>query len=243
MLTILCIDSDLQRLSEIKQDTRPLSPCLNIIEATTLHKAKQLTQQENKNNIALIICAETLTDGKAISLFKLPQCNAIRKILYSTMPSVALLHACINQGHIDYFLEYPYPKKQLTQIIQTQISNYKLSNPQPKQTDKQTNLLEITEFSSPSSFQDRFIDYSLYSDSELSNFVIKYLYKVLEKSDEYNVRRRYSANHLLTHEGEKNNFLWFISKGEVLLKKRNAQGKKQDITVMQAAPLSVACPS
>ncbi len=67
--------------------------------------------------------------------------------------------------------------------------------------------------------------------------MIKSLHKVLEKGDEHTVRRHYSANHILTREGEKNRFLWFITKGEVLLKKRNAHGESQDITIMQAGTM------
>ncbi|MCP5078994.1 MAG: cyclic nucleotide-binding domain-containing protein, partial [Psychromonas sp.] len=60
---------------------------------------------------------------------------------------------------------------------------------------------------------------------------------ILENNDEFKVRRVYQANHILTQEGEKNRFLWFIVKGEVLLKKRNKQGEMQDITIMQAGSM------
>ena len=89
----------------------------------------------------------------------------------------------------------------------------------------------------PAGFRDKFLDYSLYSDDELSELVIKSLYKILENNDEHKVRRKYSANHILTREGEINRFLWFITKGEVLLKKRNIQGESQDITIMPAGTM------
>ena len=240
MLTILCVDSDLQRLAQIKQDLLPLSARLNILDTTTQHQAEQLILQ-NSHNIALILCAQTLCDGDAIAIFKHSQCNLIRKIVYTATPSVKLLSDCINHGHIDYFLQLPYQAQELTQIIQTQMSSYKIDHLphnrlQSSIVDK-TCLLDSPVLSNPSDFQDRFLDYSLYSDSELSNLVIKSLYKILEKKDEHNVRRSYRANHLLTREGEKNRFLWFISKGEVLLKKRNAQGETQDITIMQAGTM------
>jgi len=42
MLTMLCVDSDPQRLSEIKQDLFPLNATLKLVEATTLKEAQQL---------------------------------------------------------------------------------------------------------------------------------------------------------------------------------------------------------
>jgi signal transduction histidine kinase len=239
MLTILCVDSDSQRLAQIKQDLLPLSARLNIIEAVTLHKAEQLILQGNPN-IALILCAATLSDGQATTLLKDAQCRLIRKIIYSATPSVELLCECINRGHIDYFLLLPYQAQELTHIIQIQMSSYQISeqhNQQQSSIVHKTCLLDSPQSSNHSDFQERFLDYSLYSDSELSNLVINSLYKALEEKDEHHVRRRYSANHLLTREGEKNRFLWFITEGEVLLKKRNAQGKPQDITIMQAGTM------
>lgn len=240
MHTILCIDSDLQRLAQIKKDLNASTTSLELIEATTQKESLQLIKQ-NSQKIALIFCAETLTDGDAISIFKNPRSHFAYKIIYSATPSVMLLRDCINQVHLDYFLQLPYQIKELTDLVKLQRSNHKINNQHHNKRQKsivdKTRLLNTPEISGPSSFQDRFIDYSLYSDSALSNLVLDSLYKVLEKKDEHQVRRCYSANHLLTQEGKKNNFLWFITKGEVLLKKRNAQGEVQDITIMQAGTM------
>jgi signal transduction histidine kinase len=240
MLTILCVDSNLQRLAQVKQDLLPLGARLTAIEATNIQEAEHLIVQ-NPSNIALILCAQTLSDGDAISIFKHSACNLMRKIVYAEDSCVKQLMADINQGHIDHFLTLPYQAQELRQIIQTQMSSYTINHLQHRQLDRsivdKTCLLETPEPSNHSDFQDKFLDYSLYNDSELSNLVIKSLYKILEKNDEHNVRRQYRPNHILTREGEKNRFLWFITKGEVLLKKRNAQGETQDITIMQAGTI------
>ena len=240
MLSILCVDSDAQRLEQIKQDLQPFTTRFRLLGAENLQQAEQLILQYAPE-ISLLLCAQTLSDGDALSLCKRPQCDLIAKILYCDQPSIKLLSDCINQGHIDYFIQLPYQPKALLHAVQRQIRRCKRrdqTQPNPKNSivDK-TCLLEDPNHSGASSFQDRFLDYSLYSDSELSNLVIKSLYKVLAEKDEHHVRRKYRANHLLTREGEKNNFLWFISKGEVLLKKRNAQGETQDITIMQAGTM------
>lgn len=240
MLAILCVDSAPQRLAQIKQDLLPLSARFNIITATDRHSAEQLLLQ-NTHNIALLLCADKLSDGEAISIIKRSECRLMRKIVYADTASVKLLSDYINLGHIDYFLALPYQKEALLHIIETQINSYQREHLQHLQsqsrTVKKTRFLDSLELYQDSDFQDKFLDYALYSDSELSNLVIKSLHKILAEKDEHNVRRSYSANHLLTQEGEKNSFLWFITKGEVLLKKRNMQGKMQDITIMQAGTM------
>lgn len=239
MLTMLCVDSDPQRLAQIIDDLQPLHASLTLLQATSLYQAERLILQ-NKHNIALILCAQTFAGGNAMSIFKGSQCAAMGKIVYAASPCAAELIDCINQGHIDHFLALPYQAPQLLTVIQQQISRYKKNHQQPSAKNSivdTTCLLDKPELSNPSYFKEKFLDYSLYSDSELSNLVIKSLYKVLETGDQYKISRRYSANHILTREGEKNCFLWFITKGEVLLKKRNAHGETQDITIMQAGTM------
>tara|TARA_R110001583_G_scaffold69129_7_gene196236 strand:+ start:19578 stop:21497 length:1920 start_codon:yes stop_codon:yes gene_type:complete len=245
MLIILCVDSDSQRLAQIKQDLQLLNTSMEILEATTRDKAQQLIAQ-NSDVIALVLASQYLSDGDALTLFRHSKCQLIRKIVYAKNPCVTQLIDCINQGHIDYFLQLPYQKEPLKQLIQAQMSNYhtthyqrnQLSNSISKrQVTNKTCLLDNNEELQPADFQDKFLDYSLYSDAKLSSLMIKSLYKILENNDEHNVRRHYRANHILTREGENNKYLWFITKGEVLLKKRNAQGEMQDITIMQAGTM------
>jgi len=242
---MLCVDSDIQRMTQIKQDLLPLSATLKIVEATNFKQALQLILERHAE-FALILSAQYLSDGDALSLFRHSQCQLIRKIVYAHSPCVTQIIDCINQGHIDYFLQIPYQKTALKQIIKAQMSNYRITHYQrqklsetevPALITNKTCLLEDKSKVEPTGFRDKFLDYSLYSDDELSRLVIQSLHKTLENNDEHNVRRNYSANHILTREGEKNSFLWFITKGEVILKKRNAQGEVQDITIMQAGSM------
>lgn len=241
MLNMLCVDSDLQRLAQVKQDLLPLGATLTIETATNLKQALQLIVQK-QTQFALILSAQYLEDGDALSLFRNSQCQLIRKMIYAQDPCVNQIVNCINQGHIDYFLQLPYQRSNLKQVIKAQMSNYRSTHYQREQlsqTLKTENIVDKTCLLSsntsikPSGFKEKFLDYSIYSDNELSRLVIESLYKLLEDNDEHKVRRRYSANHILTREGEKNSFLWFITKGEVLLKKRNLHGEPQDITIMQ----------
>ncbi|UPW19114.1 ATP-binding protein [Agarivorans sp. TSD2052] len=69
-------------------------------------------------------------------------------------------------------------------------------------------------------FRAHFFDYTALSDQQLSDKVISALYAFFKDNDEDHRCRTYSANHVLTEEGKANQFLWFIAKGEVVLKKR-----------------------
>ena len=242
---MLCVDSDLQRLAQIKQDLQSLSATINIVEATSLKEALHLILHK-KQKFAIILSAQHLNDGDALTLFRYSQFQLIRKIIYAQDPCVTQMIDCINQGHVDYFLQIPYQKPAIKKLIQTQISNYRVNHYQREKLSEKdhtelivnkTCLLTDNAPVKPADFQEKFLDYSLYSDAELSSLMIKSLHKLLENNDEHKVRRVYRENHILTREGEKNRFLWFITQGEVLLKKRNTRGEVQDITIMQAGSM------
>lgn len=78
-------------------------------------------------------------------------------------------------------------------------------------------------------FQSESVDYSQWSDSELSNALIAALYQYFEKNDQDHACRRYSPNHYLTREGEPNEFLWFVASGEVILEKQDTSGIPQEV--------------
>lgn len=240
MLTLLCIDSDSQRLEKLLQDLQYLTNPYRISSVIDLQQAQHFLSQSH-GNVALILCSHTLLSEDSLSIFQDPQYSNTRKLIYADNPTSQQLIDSINLAQCDYFLCLPYEKEALQNCIDKELVKYQKSIDIQALHDQNLtdnivgNVMILKQSASQSSlhFEDKFLDYSLYSDSELSSLVIKFLHKILEKNDEHHVRRRYSANHLLTHEGEKNNYLWFITKGEVLLKKRNIQGESQDITVMQ----------
>ncbi|WP_094751431.1 ATP-binding protein [Psychromonas sp. CD1] len=239
MLTILCVDSDKQQQTQIQQDLLSSTVVLHLISAKTKKEAlgKLLIA---KRPIVIILCAQNLSDGDANSFFSLIKDPSIRKIVYTKNPCCNNLISLINEQQIDYFFTLPYKRSILKTLIATQFYLYKLkvekSTPDthiPLEKIKK-NILNIQKSTSTnlSTFQDRFLDYSLYSDNELSTLVIQSLYKIFKDNDQNQVIRTYAANHFLTKEGEKNNFLWFISKGKVILRKRNSLGKSKDIITM-----------
>ncbi|AGH80240.1 sensor histidine kinase [Psychromonas sp. CNPT3] len=239
MLTILCVDSNQQQLTNIQQDLLSSRLVLHLLSAKTQSEALQKIEQE-KHTISIIICAQLLSDGSANNLFKLMKNTLTRKIIYAHKPCCSDLISLLNENKIDHFILLPYQRDALKTLITAQFHQYKnniehaLRTKNMPLTAIQENLFNIRKGSltNISTFQDRFLDYSIYSDKELSLLVIQSLYKILEDNDEHQVIRTYRSGHLLTREGETNCFLWFISKGKVLLRKRNDRGKVQDIINM-----------
>ena len=226
-------------MTNIQQDLLSSTLVLHLISAKTQNEALQKITQE-KHTINIILCAQFLSDGDANSLFKLMKNTLTRKIVYAQDPCCTDLISLINAHEIDYFFSLPYQREALKNLIKTQFNQYKIKTEQapskppfPLKKIKANKLnTKKNALTNLATFQDRFLDYSIYTDQELSLLVIQSLYRILEDNDEHQVIRTYHAGHFLTKEGEKNGFLWFISKGEVLLRKRNAHGKTQDIIKM-----------
>ena len=82
-----------------------------------------------------------------------------------------------------------------------------------------------------------FMDFTRYDDVALSRRVIDGLYRFFAERDEHHACRRYSPGHLLTREGERNEFLWFIASGEVVLHKRDESGVEREVVRHQAGAL------
>lgn len=87
-------------------------------------------------------------------------------------------------------------------------------------------------------FRQGFInDYHQMPDNELVRKCNCFPLCILRKKDETNACRTYSANHILTKEGEDNQYLWFITNGEVALFKRDEQGQEREVVRHQKGNL------
>jgi len=237
MLTLLCVDSDPLRLKQLCGDLYPLHDRVVIVRANNLQQAQQKIDN-TQQAIAAIICADQLSDGTAFMLFKNYREQLFRKIVYASAPSIECLTHYINEGHIDHFVTRPEQKKELITVVKIQIKKYIIKYPQHNQYSGKINNIPSKNINEQQmDLQDNILDCSLYSDAELSTLVINSMHELLKKSDEHQIKRTYSPNHLLTQEGEKNNFLWFIIKGDVLLRKRNSFGETQDIIKVHAGTI------
>ncbi|MCK5819120.1 MAG: cyclic nucleotide-binding domain-containing protein [Psychromonas sp.] len=238
MITLLCVDSDIQRLSQLCADLAHLNDRLVIVRANNLQEAKQKIKN-TQQSISAIICAHQLSDGSALALFKDPQ-QLFRKIVYANNPSIECLIHYINEGQIHHFVSLPYKKKELITVVKKQINKFTIKYSQHNQDSEKINNISSkhkNKNQKHKNLQNNILYCSLYSDAELSTLVINSIYELLEKSDEHQIKRTYRKDHLLTREGHKNDFLWFIVKGDLLLRKINSLGEIQDIIQMHAGSI------
>ena len=246
MLNMLCVDSNNKQRERLIHDLAVLNNDVQVHQAISLKEA-ELFINDGRHRLDMILSANELIDGSGIALFSLEvlKTTPVRKIMYSQSPSTDLLLDCINHADLDKFIPLPCQPAQLISIISEQITrcktqalfDKKMHNKETNSVSKRETDLNGTLIESNSITQDRFLDFSLYSDADLSTLVINSLYEKLEEQDFSRDKFHYSANHILTEEGENNDFLWFITKGEVLLQKRNAHGLTQDITTMKAGSI------
>lgn len=219
MLTVLCVDSEEEQLQQLAEYLSEF----NLILANNQQQALQ-KHFESESSIAIIIAAQSLADGSAVSLFSHINNEQIRKITYSKTPCCQQLIEGINSQTLHQVFSLPCDPKTLSNLVKSQLAHFAENNIQDKESAEPT-------------YQDMFLDLSLYSDKELSKLVINSLNTLLQDNPTSGLKLKYSANHLLTREGERNHFLWFITKGKVQLKKVNSQGIEQDITIMEAGSL------
>ncbi|MCE0557038.1 ATP-binding protein [Motilimonas sp. E26] len=226
---IVCIHSDANLLLNMQLSLSSLASHFHILLFRDVQQAS--THLTKDQPIAMLISELSLQTQ--VFLVAQTQLHSPPKCLVYNPNDPALLINLINQGRVDQVLtadqvNLETVKRQLSQFLQQKdemLAHY-------------ADVLDTTQLKSASiPLQGQFLDYSLYSDSELSNLVINALYKVFSNNDEHHVCRRYSKNHLLTREGEHNNALWFIADGEVQLKKHIAAGQEQEVTIMRAGSM------
>lgn len=86
-------------------------------------------------------------------------------------------------------------------------------------------------------YREGFMDYTHDSDETVSQQVLDGLLRFFAERDEGHACRRYSPGHVLTREGERNDFLWLIASGEVVLRKRDESGVEQEVVRYQGGAL------
>ncbi len=167
-----------------------------------------------------------------------------RKILLAEQTEVTSIIDIVNKGRLDYVLTSPWRTEELASAIKEQLTQFIVEHDNKllhyTQVLDQAKLVNSQLEKQVNQFKQGFLDYSQYSDRQLSKLVFDALYQIFAIGDETHVCRKYSANHLLTKEGETNDFLWFIAKGEVLLKKRDSAGQQQEVSVLQGGGMVAA---
>ncbi|WP_260391655.1 cyclic nucleotide-binding domain-containing protein, partial [Aeromonas enteropelogenes] len=236
--SLLCVAADVQLLAEFEQELAPLLSHFNLVVVAGQQSAEQaLDELEGKGQLpAVVVCDSDLGDGRGADfLIHLgDRHDACRKILLGSQPEMKSIIEAVNLGRLDYYLQLPWRDGSLRRAVIEQASHFVLQHPEvdllsyAAVLDNQK-LLRAHVDRKMAEYRQGFMDYTHCSDEELSRVVIEGLYQFFEGDDEAKVCLHYSPGHVLTREGEPNRFLWFIAKGEVVLRKRDEQGIEQEV--------------
>ena len=228
---ILCVDDERPVLDAVLYELEPLSSQFDIEAALSVEEARSVVQliKEDGDKLALIICDNIMpkTNGIdfLIELGQDPYTQRTSKVLLTGQTSLDETVAAINQGCLDYYLAKPWQQGQLIDIAREQLSNYIVTqedNPFVySDALNQSCVMKAQMKKQVCDYQQGFLDYTNKNQNELSAKLIDTLYAFFHNYDKQNVCESYSADHVLVHEGDANDFLWFIVSGEVLLKKQN----------------------
>lgn len=251
--SLLCVAADVQMLAEFEQELAPLLSHFNLVVVAGQQSAEQaLDELEGKGQLpAVVVCDSDLGDGRGADfLIHLgDRHDACRKILLGSQPEMKSIIEAVNLGRLDYYLQLPWRDGSLRRAVIEQASHFVLQHPEvdllsyAAVLDNQK-LLRCTSIARwPSTARASWIT-PIAAMKSFSRVVIEGLYQFFEGDDEAKVCLHYSPGHVLTREGEPNRFLWFIAKGEVVLRKRDEQGIEQEVVHYRTGSLvGGTCPS
>ena len=234
---IICLDDDPLVVDRLNQDLATFADLFDIYNAYSIEEARDTLQYIEQNNqmVALVVCDKELGYDNGVEfLVKLdqyPVASQARSILLNDEPQLDAIMQAVNEG-APALLPHatPWNPNELRQVVLKELTTFVLKHQnedwlQYSQVLDHRRILNAHIERQMSSFRSGFIQHTDdLNDASLAQQVADALHDFFDGNDENRACRTYSENHLLTKEGEPNNFLWFITKGEVALyKKRRAR--------------------
>ncbi|GAA4498376.1 ATP-binding protein [Pseudaeromonas paramecii] len=241
---ILSVCGEPQLQAQFAEELTPLFSLFGWQTASSLAAAYEcLSQASEAAPVALVLCEQQLEDGEGSLLLgsALVAQSGCQRVLWGRQQASDKLIEAVNRGSLDHVLLYPWAPGTLLQAVRQQLTDYVA-----RQQDEPLRfaplldgqrLLRAQLDRQMAAYRQGFMDYTHYTDEALSAAVIRALYQFFEGNDETRACRRYSPNHVLTRQGERNEFLWFIAQGEVVLKKRDAEGQEWEVVRYQQGAL------
>ncbi|WNJ95340.1 ATP-binding protein [Vibrio ruber] len=245
---IICLDNNPISVEQYQHELTPFTGLFDLYCVDSISDAQYTLDfiHERSQIVALVIaCHHDALDGAdfLIQLDKQPHTKNARKVLISAGKDIQVILSAVNEGRLDYALTKPLPDQILYQTAYKELTHFILDAESDNLLDysqvlDQKQLLRAHVDNSMRHFRQGFIhDYHQMSDTELAEKVIILLYAFFKQKDETHACRTYSPNHLLTREGEENQFLWFITQGEVALFKQDELGHKREVVRHQKGNL------
>ncbi|SHF05796.1 ATP-binding protein [Vibrio gazogenes] len=245
---IICLDNNPISVEQYQHELTPFTGLFDLYCVDSISDAQYTLDfiHQRSQIVALVIaCHHDALNGAdfLIQLDKQSHTKDARKVLISAGKDIQVILSAVNEGRLDHALTKPLPDQILYQTAYKELTQFILDTESDNLLDysqvlDQKQLLRAHVDNSMRHFRQGFIhDYHQMSDTELAEKVIVLLYAFFEQKDETHACRTYSPNHLLTQEGEENQFLWFITQGEVALFKRDELGHEREVVRHQKGNL------
>ncbi len=238
-IAILCLDHPQELGGYLTEYLHPYQSKFSVIHAHDLDEAsKRMNDAVNTGqSIALVISRHTSSLAGVDFLISVNASIATEKtrtVLISQSDDLDVILTAVNQGKLNHCLRDPISPTDLMDCIQKELTTY-IINEFPDE------LVSYARFLDPARtvrtqvqrqirrYQAGFIhDYHKLTDVQLTESFIGALEEFFKQSG-LSTRRVYSPDHLLTHEGQPNDYLWFITKGQVALYKRDENHVQREV--------------
>lgn len=238
--SVLCLDNNPISVEQLRRELSPFASKFDLHTADTIEDANAALDfcLEHQQTVALVIASHHESFNGAdflIQLDKNQHTQSAHKILISCGQDIQAILSAVNDGRLDYCLTKPLQDNVVHKIVQKELTSFILKHDKDNllsysQVLDQQKLLRAHIDQKMRSYREGFItDHHSLSDQELAQKVSSALLDFFAKEDESRACRTYSADHLLTVEGEENRFLWFITKGEVALYKKDEIGIQREV--------------
>ncbi|MCZ4293633.1 ATP-binding protein [Vibrio sinaloensis] len=237
---VLCLDNNPISIEQLRRELSPLSAKFDLHTADSLDEAHASLEYclEQNQTVALVIASHHENFNGAdflIQLDKNSHTQRARKILISCGQDIQAILSAVNDGRLDHCLTKPLQDNLVHQIAQKELTTFILQNDKDNLLAyslvlDQHRLLRAHIEQKMRSYREGFItDHHSLSDQQLAQQVTTALLEFFADQDESRAIRTYSPDHLLTKEGEENQFLWFITKGQVALYKKDDIGRQREV--------------
>ncbi|RQW63354.1 ATP-binding protein [Vibrio viridaestus] len=238
---IVCLDNNPICIEQFQDDLVFFSDCFDLYCVESIEDAQQTVEFifEQNQSIALFVASHHSALAGAdylTTLDKSSQTQKSRKVLIlSDEKDLPAMLNTVNEGRLDHCLTKPLASKVLYTIAKRELTKFVIENDSDNllhysQSLENETLLTAHINQSMHQYRQGFMrNYHDLSDQQLAENVIVALHDFFDIEDETRACRTYSKNHILTKEGTENEFLWFITSGEVALYKLDDNGHRREV--------------
>ncbi len=215
---VLYLDDDPISAELLRKELSPLSNLFDIYCVDSPEEAMQTLEyaKEQQQKVAMAIAASSQSFNGAdflIHLDKTEHSKDSRKVLLSDGEDIDSILAAVNEGRLDHCLTKPLKRNALLDTAKKELTTFILGIKDENWLHysgvlDQSRILSAHIENKLDSFRTGFIhNFHELSDTYLADQFIGSLLEFFSEKDETKACRTYSPDHLLTVEGEPNQFL------------------------------------